>query len=255
MHRQPNESTRCPRRAEKLKAVPTDVTAILERSCTGCHSDDGGALAKSHFNFTKWNEYSAEERTSIGQDIEKMVSKGKMPPKKFLKSYPDLKLSGAEKKDYLQLGFTTLGLKLSEISQKTFSLRLLNSGRWHFATGRSGRLPLRACAQGNKVSEELINYHRAVAAGGIGMTTVAYAAADRSGLSFPHQLWLNEGSIPDLMRLTDAVHNEGAACSIQIGHCGDMTSPAVTGIRPMSPSARLNLYGPNLARPMGRRKR
>ena len=84
--------------AEKLKAIPADVTAILERSCTGCHSDDGGALAKSHFNFTKWNEYSAEERTSIGQDIEKMVSKGKMPPKKFLKNYPDLKLTAAEKK-------------------------------------------------------------------------------------------------------------------------------------------------------------
>ena len=107
---------------------------------------------------------------------------------------------------------------------------------------------------GNKVSEELISYHRSVAAGGIGMTTVAYAAVDRSGLSFPHQLWLNEDSIPDLKRLTDAVHNGGAACSIQIGHCGDMASTAVTRGRPMSPSVRLNLYGPNLARPMGRKE-
>jgi len=83
---------------EKSKPVPADVTAILEKSCTGCHSDKGGALAKSKFNFTKWNEYSAEELTALGQDIDKMVSKGKMPPKKFLKNYPDLKLSGAEKK-------------------------------------------------------------------------------------------------------------------------------------------------------------
>ena len=84
--------------AEKLKAIPADVTAIIEKSCIGCHSDDGSTLAKSHFNFTKWNEYSAEEKTSIGQDMVKIVSKGKMPPKKFLKNYPELKLTAAETK-------------------------------------------------------------------------------------------------------------------------------------------------------------
>lgn len=84
--------------AEKLKAIPADVTAIIEKSCIGCHSDDGSTLAKSHFNFTKWNEYSAEEKTSIGQDMVKIVSKGKMPPKKFLKDYPELKLTAAETK-------------------------------------------------------------------------------------------------------------------------------------------------------------
>lgn len=47
------------------------------------------------------------------------------------------------------------------------------------------------CA-GHGVTPALIDYHRAVAAGGIGMTTVAYAAVSRSGLSFPHQLWLRK---------------------------------------------------------------
>ena len=84
--------------AEQSKPVPAAVTAILEKSCIGCHSDDGSTLAKSHFNFTKWNEYSVEERTSIGQDMVKILSKGKMPPKKFLKNYPDLKLTAEEKK-------------------------------------------------------------------------------------------------------------------------------------------------------------
>ncbi|CDB97586.1 oxidoreductase FAD/FMN-binding protein [Bacteroides sp. CAG:443] len=37
---------------------------------------------------------------------------------------------------------------------------------------------------GNKPSEQLLEYHRSVAAGGVGMTTVAYAAVTRSGLSF-----------------------------------------------------------------------
>jgi 2,4-dienoyl-CoA reductase-like NADH-dependent reductase (Old Yellow Enzyme family) len=105
---------------------------------------------------------------------------------------------------------------------------------------------------GNRVSDELINYHHSVAAGGIGMTTVAYAAVDKTGLSFHHQLWLNKESVADLRRLTDAVHKEGAACSIQIGHCGDMTSRSVTGVRSMSPSVRLNLYGPALTRRINR---
>ncbi|MCF8258636.1 MAG: NADH:flavin oxidoreductase, partial [Flavobacteriales bacterium] len=72
---------------------------------------------------------------------------------------------------------------------------------------------------GQGVSEQLIDYHRAVAAGGTGTTTVAYAAVNRSGLSFPHQLWLRDEAVAGLRRLTDAVHAEGAAASIQIGHC------------------------------------
>ena len=71
---------------------------------------------------------------------------------------------------------------------------------------------------GNKPSQNLVDYHRSVAAGGIGMTTVAYAAVCQSGLSFPHQLWLRKEVIPELRLLTDAVHSEGAAASIQLGH-------------------------------------
>jgi 2,4-dienoyl-CoA reductase-like NADH-dependent reductase (Old Yellow Enzyme family) len=95
---------------------------------------------------------------------------------------------------------------------------------------------------GNIVSEDLIDYHRAVAAGGIAMTSVAYAAVERSGLSFPHQLLLDEVAVPGLRKLTDAVHKEGAACSIQIGHCGNMAKRSVAGTRPVAPSARINLY-------------
>ena len=80
------------------KPVPAAVTAILEKSCIGCHSEDGSSLAKMHFNFTKWNEYSAEELQSIGQDMVKIVNKGKMPPKKFLKNNPEAKLTDEEKK-------------------------------------------------------------------------------------------------------------------------------------------------------------
>jgi 2,4-dienoyl-CoA reductase-like NADH-dependent reductase (Old Yellow Enzyme family) len=103
---------------------------------------------------------------------------------------------------------------------------------------------------GNLPSDSLFKYHRDVAAGGIGMTTVAYAAVERSGLSFPHQLWLNQSVVPGLRKITEAVHNEGAACSIQIGHCGNMSKSSIAGTRPMAPSAGINLYVPTLTHRM-----
>jgi 2,4-dienoyl-CoA reductase-like NADH-dependent reductase (Old Yellow Enzyme family) len=102
----------------------------------------------------------------------------------------------------------------------------------------------------NLPSEDLFNYHRDVAAGGIGMTTLAYAAVEQSGLSFPHQLWLNRAAIPGLRKITDAVHNEGAACSIQIGHCGNMCKASMAGRLPLAPSAGINLYVPTFTHRM-----
>lgn len=103
---------------------------------------------------------------------------------------------------------------------------------------------------GHRPSPELLAYHRAVAEGGVGMTTVAYAAVERSGLSFAHQLWIRPEVVPELRALTDAVHAAGARASIQLGHCGNMAKPAVAGGRPLAPSGRFNLYGPTWPRAM-----
>ena len=103
---------------------------------------------------------------------------------------------------------------------------------------------------GNLPTDALIDYHRDVAAGDIGMTTVAYAAVERSGLSFSHQLILDEEALPKLKNLTQAVHEEGALCSIQIGHCGNMAKRSVTQSRPLAPSSKINLYGPTFPRQM-----
>ena len=46
-------------------------------------------------------------------------------------------------------------------------------------------------------TRQLKDYHVAVARGGVGMTTLAYAAVCRSGLSFNKQLWLRPRSSPD----------------------------------------------------------
>lgn len=104
----------------------------------------------------------------------------------------------------------------------------------------------------HRVSDDLIAYHTAIAEGGIGMTTVAYASVSKSGLSFPHQLLLSDEAVPELRKLTSAVHHAGAATSIQIGHAGNMASRSVTGIRPIAASSGINWYGPSFPRSMNR---
>ncbi len=91
-------------------------------------------------------------------------------------------------------------------------------------------------------SQQLKDYHVSVARGGVGMTTVAYAAVCRSGLSFRKQLWLRSEIVPGLRDLTDAVHKEGAAVGIQIGHCGNMTHFTTAGQIPIGASTGFNLY-------------
>jgi 2,4-dienoyl-CoA reductase-like NADH-dependent reductase (Old Yellow Enzyme family) len=102
----------------------------------------------------------------------------------------------------------------------------------------------------NSPSEDLLKYHQQVAAGGIGMTTLAYAAVDKSGLSFPHQLLMQEDNVPGLRKITDAIHSEGAACSIQIGHGGNMAKRSISGTRPIAPNTHINFYGPTFPRAM-----
>jgi len=100
----------------------------------------------------------------------------------------------------------------------------------------------------NKPSQDLFNYHTSVAKGGIGMTTIAYCAVNRNGVSFDGQLWMREEIIPELKKLTDAIHAEGAKASIQLGHCGNMTHYYTCGGMPVGASSGFNLYSPTIMR-------
>jgi 2,4-dienoyl-CoA reductase-like NADH-dependent reductase (Old Yellow Enzyme family) len=84
------------------------------------------------------------------------------------------------------------------------------------------------------VSDRLVEFHRRVAAGGVGMTTVAYCAVSEEGYGTPNEILLSKEAVPGLARLADAVHAEGAAVSAQIGHAGAVA--ANTGRRGLSPS-------------------
>ena len=121
-----------------------------------------------------------------------------------------------------------------------------------FTPGKIGDLQLRnriiraGCFEGmcqeGSCSDKLIEHHRAVAKGGAAMTTVAYCSVAQEGRAFGHEMWMRKEILPDLKRLTDAVHKEGAAVSVQLGHCGYFASKADTGYQPVGPSRKFNLF-------------
>jgi len=90
------------------------------------------------------------------------------------------------------------------------------------------------------VTDELIDFHVAVARGGAALTTLAYCAVSKGGRVNHNTLVFREELIPDLQRLTEAVHAEGAAVSAQLGHAGLVSSAASKRNPTMAPSARFS---------------
>lgn len=132
---------------------------------------------------------------------------------------------------------------------------------WAFETATLGPLRLRnrilrsGCFEGmcpdGAPSEGLLQHHREVAAGGAAMTTVAYCAVSADGRSYPTEMWMRPEIVPSLRRLTDAVHAEGCAASLQIGHCGRFSDPRVIGGRALAPSPVFCLFRLSVPRQMG----
>lgn len=86
------------------------------------------------------------------------------------------------------------------------------------------------------VTDDLIEYHRLPAAGGVAMTTVAYCAVSPGGRTGGNQIWMRPHAVPGLRRLTETIHAEGAAISAQIGHAGpvaDARSNQATALAPV----------------------
>jgi 2,4-dienoyl-CoA reductase-like NADH-dependent reductase (Old Yellow Enzyme family) len=115
-----------------------------------------------------------------------------------------------------------------------------------FSPGKLGPLTLRnrvikaatfeARSPDALVTDDLIEYHRLPAAGGVGMTTVAYCAVSPGGRASGNQMWMRPEAVPGLRRLTEAIRAEGAAVSAQIAHAGpvaDASSNKATALAPM----------------------
>jgi len=91
-----------------------------------------------------------------------------------------------------------------------------------------------------EVTDRLVEFHRAVARGGVGMTTVAYCAVAPEGRVHRHCLVLDGRTASQLRRVTDAVHAEGAAAAAQIGHAGLVADARSNRQRSLAPSRRFS---------------
>ncbi len=72
------------------------------------------------------------------------------------------------------------------------------------------------------VSDNLIEFHRRIAAGGAGLTTVSYVAVSRDGRGAPNEIYIHDAAAAGFRRIAAAVHAEGAAISAQLGHAGQV---------------------------------
>ena len=89
-------------------------------------------------------------------------------------------------------------------------------------------------ASENVVNDALVDFHRSIAAGGVGMTTIAYCAVSPDGQGAPNEILVDDRAAAGLGRFTEAVHETGAAASIQLGHAGPVGAGA--GQKGLSPS-------------------
>ncbi|MFC9488269.1 NADH:flavin oxidoreductase [Streptomyces hydrogenans] len=90
------------------------------------------------------------------------------------------------------------------------------------------------------VTDALIEYHHRPAAGGVAMTTVAYCAVAPEGRTQRAQVWMRPEALPGLRRLTDAIHETGAAVSLQLGHAGPVADARSNRLPSLSPTGGFN---------------
>jgi 2,4-dienoyl-CoA reductase-like NADH-dependent reductase (Old Yellow Enzyme family) len=88
------------------------------------------------------------------------------------------------------------------------------------------------------VTQQLIDYYRVLANGGIGLIITGFAYVHPHGQSAPKQGALyDDRFIEGYRRLARVVHTQGGRCALQIVHGGRQASPELIGRTPFAPSA------------------
>lgn len=94
-------------------------------------------------------------------------------------------------------------------------------------------------SQDGFVTDDNISFYEAIAKGGIGLIMVEHGFIDYPmGVTGPRRIAVSDDKyVLGLRRLADVIHKHGAACCLQLGHCGPVQSWLLPhGIRPVSSS-------------------
>jgi hypothetical protein len=90
--------------------IPDDVQTVLDNSCWGCHNTESKNLkAKKKLSFDKLSKLKIYKVVGKLTDIQEVIMEEEMPPKKFLKKYPDHALNDEGKE--LLLGWAKQNAK------------------------------------------------------------------------------------------------------------------------------------------------
>jgi mono/diheme cytochrome c family protein len=73
-----------------VEGLPGDVNKVVLASCSSCHSNQGGIMAKSKLNFSVWANYSPEKQREKAIKMYSELDEGKMPPKAARAKHPEL---------------------------------------------------------------------------------------------------------------------------------------------------------------------
>lgn len=100
--------------------LPSDVKAVLERSCYDCHSNRTRwpwysnlapvswmvarhvAEGREHLNFTEWEKLRPKQRKNAWEDVGEAVRVGVMPLTSYVLGHPSAALSEADRALLLQ---------------------------------------------------------------------------------------------------------------------------------------------------------
>lgn len=94
---------------------------------------------------------------------------------------------------------------------------------------------LNYCPTG-EVTDQLIEFYRIRARGGVGLIIVGGCGIDRVGNTLGMVQLDEDRYLPGLQRLVEAVHSEGTKVITQLYHAGNYASSLLTGKQPVAPS-------------------
>ncbi|MHA2181908.1 MAG: oxidoreductase [Promethearchaeota archaeon] len=104
---------------------------------------------------------------------------------------------------------------------------------------RSATLENMATEKG-KVTEDLIELHRELAKGEVGLIIPGLLYVNPLGRAYKYQTGIhNDNMIPGLKRLTNIIHKEGGKVAFQIMHAGMQTFKRLIGTVPAGPSGEI----------------
>ncbi len=94
------------------------------------------------------------------------------------------------------------------------------------------------CEKNGRPTARLASYYRELAIGDVGLIITGYTFVRPDGKQMPGKMGIHtEDFSADMLRLTQAVHNEGGRICIQLVHAGGQTTTETAGRRPLAPSA------------------